>query len=177
MQQFQHNIMLAKTTFMRHFIFLLVMITLFSCSQHDTNQKELSITEKATDTTTATVDTVKANLSEATTTQPLVLTPLQTSGDIGYVTFTQDGKTVFYYDAKSKQGKIILNGSEHTLTKIDGSYTLSGANVSITTTKGKWAPMESDCAYGKSLVATIKMGTQTLQLNNVEVQDCQGMVE
>jgi hypothetical protein len=60
---------------------------------------------------------------------------------------------------------------------MEGSYKLTGSNVNITTTKGKWEEMESDCSYGKSLDVTIKMGTQVLKLSNVEVQDCSSMVE
>ena len=165
---------------MKH-IFILTLATLLitSCNQNDTKQKEVDLNLKQKDSvrTTAKVDTVNTKLSQDTTTQALILTPLKISGDIGYVTFSQKGKTVFYYDAKSKKGKIILNGSEHVLNKIEGSYKLSGDNVNITTTKGKWEEMKSDCAYGKSLNVTIKMGNQVLQLNNVEVQDCQSMVE
>lgn len=162
---------------MRNFILFIALATLLSCGQNETKQKEIELKEKDSTKTTVTVDTIKTKPNQETTTQPLILTPLEVFGDIGYVTFSQKGKTVFYYDAKSKRGKIILNGSEYILTKIDGSYTLSGNNVYITTTKGKWEEMESDCAYGKSLVVTIKMGTQVLQLSNVEVQDCQSMVE
>ena len=176
---------------MRHFILFIAVATLLSCGQNDTKQKELELKEKELALkekelnlrekdpvkTINTVDTVKTKINQEISSQPLVLTPLKMDGDIGYVTFSQKGKTVFYYDAKSKRGKIILNGSEYVLTKIEGSYKLSGNNVNITTTKGKWEEMESDCAYGKSLVVTIKMGTQVLQLNNVEVQDCQSMVE
>ena len=133
--------------------------------------------EKTDGATKDLVDTIKTKLSQKTPTQQLRLTPLNISGEIGHVTFSQKGKTIFYYDAQTKRGKIILNGSEYILTKIEGSYKLSGNNVNITTTKGKWKEMESDCAYGKALVVTIKMGSQALQLNNVEVQDCQSMVE
>ena len=176
---------------MRHFIFLIAITTLLSCGQNDTKQKELELKEKElalkekelnlrekdTVKTNTTVDTAKKNLNQEVTSQPLVLTPLKIDGDIGHVTFSQNNKTVFYFDAKSKKGKINLNGADYILTKMEGSYKLSGNNVNITTTHGKWEAMESDCRYGKSLVVTIKMGTQVLQLKNVEVQDCSGMVE
>jgi len=176
---------------MRHFILIFAVATLLSCGQNDTKEKELelkekelalkekelNLREKGSIKTIAKVDTAKTNINQEATLQPLVLTPLKIDGDIGQVTFSQKGKTVFYFDAKSKKGKINLNGVEYILIKMDGSYKLSGNNVNITTTKGKWAEMESDCGYGKSLVVTIKMGTQVLKLNNVEVQDCSGMVE
>ncbi|MBL0202363.1 MAG: hypothetical protein IPP81_20060 [Chitinophagaceae bacterium] len=172
---------------MRHFIIIVTISSLLlSCGENSNKQKELELKEKELNLketnsvkTTATVDTIKKNLSQEAVSEPLVLTPLKVDGDIGNVTFSQNNKTVFYYDAKSKKGKINLNGAEHILTKMEmnGSYKLSGSNVNITTTRGKWEEMESDCGYGKSLVVTIKMGTQILKLNNVEVQDCSSMVE
>lgn len=163
---------------MRHIIFLLtISLFIMSCGQNETKQKESELKEKGSLSPTPKADTLKSNLNEETTLQQLVLTPLNESGDIGYVTFSQKGKTIFYFDAKSKKGKINLNGTEYTLNKMDGSYTLSGSGVSIITTEGKWEKMESDCGYGKSLSATIKMGTQVLKINNIEVQDCSSMVQ
>ena len=174
---------------MRHFISLVVITIFLSCGQNGTKQnepevKELSLKEKELNRkekdavkTMATADTSKNNFNQEATSQPLVLTPLKIDGNIGYVTFSQNNKTVFYFDAASKKGKINLNGVEYILTKMEGSYKLTGGNVNITTTKGKWEEMESDCGYGKSLVVTINMGTRILKLNNVEVQDCSGMVE
>ena len=175
-------------------VLLVISSFLYCCNSNTTKEKEKEIELKPKElvlkekelnlrgkdsakTSTNLVDTIKTKLSQKTPTQQLRLTPLNISGEIGHVTFSQKGKTIFYYDAQTKRGKIILNGSEYILTKIEGSYKLSGNNVNITTTKGKWKEMESDCAYGKALVVTIKMGSQALQLNNVEVQDCQSMVE
>jgi hypothetical protein len=176
---------------MRYLIFLVVLTTMFSCGQNDTKQKELelkdrelalkekelNLSEKDSAKTTATIDTGKNNFKQEATSTLLVLTPLNIDGNIGYVTFSQNNKTVFYFDAASKKGKIKLNGVEYILIKMEGSYKLTGSNVNITTTKGKWEEMESDCSYGKSLDVTIKMGTQVLKLSNVEVQDCSSMVE
>jgi hypothetical protein len=179
---------------MRQIIFLLtVSLFLTSCSQNETKQKELELKEKElalkekelnlrekdTAKTTAAADTAKTKLNQESASGPLVLTPLKIDGDIGHVTFSQNDKTIFYYDAKSKKGKINLNGVEYILTRMEmnQSYKLSGNNINITTTQGKWEEMESDCGYGKSLVVTIKMGAQVLKLNNVEVQDCSSMVE
>lgn len=161
---------------MRYYILSLATAMLFSCTHGDTKQNVSEI-KKADTSSTEKQDTVNNSMAVQTTDQPLVLTPLDTEGDMGWVTFTQKGKTIFYYDAKTKTGKINLNGVDHVLTKLEGSYKISGKDLSITTTKGKWAEMVSDCAYGKSLVVTIKMGAQELKLDNVEVQDCSGMVE
>ena len=176
---------------MRYTILIVTILTLFSCSQSDTKQKELDLKEKElalkekelnlrekdSVKPLAKVDTVKTKINQESTSQSLILTPLNISGDIGHVTFSQKGKTIFYFDAKSKKGKIKLNGNEYILNKMEGSYKFLGDKVSISTTHGKWEEMESDCGYGKLLVVTVKMGTQVLKLNNVEVQDCSSMIE
>ncbi len=163
-------------------------IMLLSCTQHDTKQKETEPEIKEMDTTkesalakTPAVVSLKTNGvdSAAALEMPLVVTPLAEAGDIGHVTFTQKTKTVFYYDAKLKKGKIKLNGIEYAikLQYQNGTYKLTGDNVTITAANGKFEEMESDCSYGKFLFVTITLGTQTLKLDNVGVQDCSSMVE
>ena len=53
--------------------------------------------EKTDGATKDLVDTIKTKLSQKTPTQQLRLTPLNISGEIGHVTFSQKGKTIFYY--------------------------------------------------------------------------------
>ncbi len=143
--------------------FISLTLTLVGCSKKEPD---------STQTQTAPPILAESTISE-TLLSPLILTPLNDSSDIGVITFSQNDETIFYYDAKSKRGKIILNGIEYILSEIEGSYKLSGDNVNITTTQGEWEDTESeDCGYKKSLVVTIKMGTQVLELNNVEVQHC-----
>lgn len=169
---------------MRPVILFISLAAIHSCSQNNNTPKETELREerqkisgKDSIGTTVNADTVKTKPVQDTIAQPLILSPLKVDGNIGQVTFSRKGKTVFYYDATTKKGKINLNGVDHILTKMEGGYILSGNNVSISTTKGKWEDMVSDCAYGKSLVVTIKMGSQVLELNDVEVQDCSSMVE
>jgi hypothetical protein len=50
-------------------------------------------------------------------------------------------------------------------------------NVTISALNGKFEEMVSDCAYGKFADVTITQGTLKLQLHNVSVQDCAGMIE
>lgn len=181
---------------------IIASFIVISCGQNNNKQKELELREreiaikekelgiKENDTSKQKLhaDTLKINLSNSkqndsisNSVKPLMVNPLSVSGDMGQITFSQNDKTIFYFDAKTKKGKIRLNGIEYVINKLqyddEGGYKFYGSAVNITTTKGNWAEMESDCGYGTSLVVTINMGSQVLKLNNVEVQDCSSMVE
>jgi len=163
---------------MKQFIFLIPVAVLFSCSQKNTKQTGSTETETAVKDTTVPAKTERPDSTAGAPTD-LVLKPLAVSGDIGFVTFTQKDKTVFYYDAKLKKGKISLNGVDHTLKLefADKAYKLTGDGILITATEGKFDEMTSDCAYGKFKLVTVTMGSQVLKLNDVAVQDCSSMIE
>ena len=161
-----------------------------SCGQNDTKQKELELKERelalkekeltlkqdsanAKKTTQAITDTIQKN---TTTITSLTVSPLNISGDLGQVTFSQKSKTIFYYNFGSKKGKIKLNGTEYILDKYSenyGSFKLSGGQVSINAPNCKYNDEEGgDCFYGKFSVVTITLGSDVLKLNKVEVQNC-----
>lgn len=100
------------------------------------------------------------------------------AGDLGQITFTQNEKTVFFYNLKDKKGTVVLNGVPQTLDKYafdseTRSYTLSGGTVSINAPAGKFKVNKGeDCNYGTFDAITVTMGKDTLTLNNVAVQDC-----
>lgn len=100
------------------------------------------------------------------------------SGDLGQITFTQNEKTVFFYNLKSKKGTVVLNGAPQTLDQYSfdsktGSYTLSGSTVTINAPDCKFRVNKGeDCNYGQFSAVTIAMGKDTLTVNNVAVQDC-----
>jgi len=60
---------------------------------------------------------------------------------------------------------------------MNDGYKLYADNVTISALNGKYEDMVSDCAYGKFADVTITQGTLKLQLHNVRVQDCAGMIE
>ena len=154
-------------------------ISLLSCTQNDSKQKEPP--------TRATDDTLKKELTntdplptttDTTATTVLTVNPQDITGDLGQVTFTQKDKTVFYYHMVFKAGKVVINGKEYSLTKFShdartGSYKLSGAQVSISAPNCKYKEIKgTDCAYGKCALVTVTVGTNILNIENVEVQDC-----
>ncbi len=172
---------------MRHSLFILVTsLLLISCTQNDTKQKELELKERELvlkekefelkqKDSSAIKDTKADTVTQAVA---LTISPLNTEGDLGQVTFSQKDKTIFYYNLRSKKGKIKLNGTEYMLNKYyfdskSGSYSLSGDKVSIVAPNCKYAASEGgDCGYGKFAVVTITLGKGILMLNKVEVQDC-----
>lgn len=166
---------------MRNFSFILfISLLLISCTQNDKKQKEseqkAEIVEKQKDAepTVINSDTIAA-VDKVTA---LAISPLDIEGDMNQVTFSQQEKTLFYYNLKSKKGKIKLNGNEYILTKYavnstSGSYILTGDKVSIVAPNCKYAASEGgDCNYGKFAVVTITLGAGNLKLNKVDVQDC-----
>ncbi len=169
---------------MRQIIIAIVVSTLlFACGQNKTPQKELELKQKELSKNGASqppkVDTAQSRPSVAAP-APLVLTvmPLNISGDLGQVTFSQQENIIFYYNLKSKKGKIKINGTVYMLDKYSfdsksGSYSLSGGQVSIVAPNCIYNESEgADCGYGKFPVVTITLGTAVLKLNKVDVQDC-----
>jgi len=172
---------------MRLFSFILIIsLLVLSCSQNDTKQKELELKERELvlkekefelkQKDSATLKDLKTDT--VTQINAITVSPLNTDGDLGQVTFSQKEKTIFYYNLRSKKGKIKLNGVDYILNKYafnstSGSYTLSGDKVNIIAPNCKYAESEGgDCGYGKFDVVTITLGTDILKLNKVEVQDC-----
>jgi hypothetical protein len=103
---------------------------------------------------------------------------LSISGDLGQITFSQEGQTIFYYDEQNKKGKIKINGNEYVIDKCSydkqaNSFFLSGNQITINCPNLEYYEDEGgDCMYGKFSVVTITLGSNVLTISNVEVQDC-----
>jgi hypothetical protein len=173
----------SKNTFMRQLIsIILISFLLLSCGQNTTSQEERELQQKELESKEKeklSRDSAEQKTNPATTVAPaLQISPLDDSGDLGQVTFSQNEKTVFYYNLNSKKGKVKLNDKEYILDRYSfdsnsGSYTLSGNGVSISAPDCKYdAPGEGDCGYGKFSTVIIKLGTGILKLTKVEIQDC-----
>lgn len=165
---------------MRHSI-LIIAISLFaiSCGNHDNKAKETVPGKK--DSVPGIVVNKADNMQVDNATVPktsLLLTPQDVSGNLGQVTFSQNDKTVFFYNLKTKKGTVVLNGAPQTLDNFafDSktlSYNLSGGTVTINAPNGKFKENKGeDCGYGNFSTITIAMGADTLKVNNVDVQDC-----
>lgn len=160
---------------MQHFIFACAITFLFSCTQNSEKEKTSSVK----DSIPAQQDSSGQKQNTSVSTATISITPLNNEGDQGQVTFVQNGKTLFYYNHKTKKGQVNLNGSEYTLDKFSvdsktNSYILSGSNVKIEAPNFKYVDDEGggDCFYGNAPFATIIMGSAVLKLDKIEVQDC-----
>jgi hypothetical protein len=107
----------------------------------------------------------------------LVVNPQKETGDLGQLTFSQKGKTLFYFKRDHKNGKIVINGTAYVLSNLsisnNGSYRISGEHVTISTSNAKWdADHGGDCAYGKVSTVTIILNGASTTIKNVDLQDC-----
>jgi hypothetical protein len=114
--------------------------------------------------------------TDVAVTTALTIAPLDNSGDLGQVTFSQREKTLFYYNSKTKKGEINLNGKKYELSGYSfnkDSYTLSGNGVTVNAPNCKYKENKGeDCGYGTIPEVEIKLGTSVLLLQKVDVQDC-----
>jgi hypothetical protein len=154
---------------------LSLTLIITSCQENSTTQTENSVASSDS-LKKEIVDSSSLNATDTASSTSLTITPLEIEGDLGQITFTQNGKTIFYYDLESKKGKVNLGGKEYALDKYNfnsGTYKLSGSNVNISAPNAKYKESEGgDCNYGKFAEVTITSGAETLKLKNVEVQDC-----
>ena len=163
---------------MRHII-LIMISTMFilSCGQNDTTKKESksdSLEKKPVVLTKVTDTTLKSD-----TISQLIVTPQKKESGLGQVTFSKNGKTLFYFVSKASKGKIIINGTDYVLKKLlftKGSYKISGDQVTISTSNCKYnTDGGGDCAYGKFSTITIVLNGSSTTIKNVELQDCPDM--
>lgn len=164
---------------MRHIFIIAISLLAISCGNHDKKQEE--VIAKKQDSIPPTPVNKSDNMQVDNATVPktsLLLTPQNISGNLGQVTFSQNDKTVFFYNLKTKKGTVVLNGAPQTLDKFafDSktlSYNLSGGTVTINAPNGKFKENKGeDCNYAKFSTVIISMGADTLKVNNVDVQDC-----
>ena len=118
----------------------------------------------------------QVSFGQKKTSNALKVTPLEMSAEQGNTTFMKKDQTLFYFNMKEKKGEIKVNNKSYILnkgTQNNGVYKLSGKGISITTTKCNYKKSEGeDCFYGKFPTVKIKVGTQLLNLKNVNLQDC-----
>ena len=110
--------------------------------------------------------------------QTLLLTPQETSGNLGQITFSQNDKTIFHFDTKTEKGTIILNNQEYIINECNinhqtNTYTLIGKNLKIVASNCMFQENDgSDCNYASCKNVIILLSSQELILSNVDIQDC-----
>lgn len=109
----------------------------------------------------------------------LVVTPQNEKGGFGKVTFSKNGKTLFFYELATKKGKIVINKTSHVLNKCSSpgnttfvSYKLTGDQISITAPNSKVVEI-GDCFHSKCPKVTIILNGMSTTINDVDVMDCQ----
>ena len=157
---------------------LIISAFLFSCGENKepSNKDPQGASQKPpeeihkNDTAQVKKDTVQ--------TVALTITTQDVEGDLGQITFSQNEKTVFYFNQKTKKGKVVLNNTEYVINKLSfdsksNSYQLTGDKVIISAPDCKYKKSNGeDCSYGTFAKVTITQGTSVLLLKNVAVQDC-----
>lgn len=156
------------------FLFIASAVLILSWEQNATTKKESKndFLEMKSTVLTGVTNTI----SKADTIIQLIITPQKKEGGLGQTTFSQNGKTLFYFVSKSKRGKIIINGAEYILKKLSfnkGSYKILGDKVIISASNCNYNTNQGgDCRYGKSCAITITLNSSSVTIKNVEVQDC-----
>ena len=159
---------------------IIFLLALAACNEQSTETKKVVINEKKVITTDTQKIDAASSVLDTTFNEGLTLeiSPMAVDGNLGQVTFSQKGKTMFYFDYSAKKGEIILNGKKCVLNYCtffpkDNSYSLMSDNVGIVTTGCKFKENEgTDCFYGKIKDVMITMDNAILELHDVDVQDC-----
>lgn len=109
----------------------------------------------------------------------LTITPLEEEEvDVyGGIAFTDVAtqETLAFVNPKAGKGKIIINGKELALTahsQVEGSYTIEGKGVKLSTTAAQYEEQEADCLYGTITKLTVSYDNINRELENIQVQDC-----
>ena len=144
--------------------FFLLLLCLNSC------KKEEKITQNPTtkDSLNIVKDPLSANV-------PLTVVPLNIFADKGKTVFSQDKRTMFFFDTQSNTGEININGKTYALDLLnftDNEYHISGKDVKITATEGDFKEKTGDCLYGKFAGVKVELNNQEVILKDISVQDC-----
>jgi hypothetical protein len=101
--------------------------------------------------------------------------PLEVMVEPGKTVFSQDEKTMFFFDTRSKTGEIKINGKIYILNEMKTSetaYFISGKEVTISAEKGNFEEFTSDCLYGDFPSVKIGLNNHEIMLTNISLQDC-----
>ena len=174
---------------------IIASFIMVSCSQNSNKQKELelkerelalkekelSLKEKEIPKSDSFVQPAKQipngqtiNVKENTDVK-LVVNPQNIEVVQGQVTFQQKGKTLFYFDLEHKKGKIVLNGKEYTLKKINNnntSYKLTGDQVEIKTSNFIDQTGDEDCLTSRVTSVLITLNNISTSVKDITITEC-----
>ena len=159
---------------MKKIIVLLCFMMVLSCKK---DEKISNAVVKETSDTTAEKDSTvneTATMLSPENRSPK-LQPLNEEAELGKVIFTQNDLVMLAFNNQSQSGKIVIDGKEYKLNKInfsENNYEISGDGIKITAEDGNFKEMVSDCLYGNFPSVKIQLNDKEINLQNVNVQDC-----
>lgn len=157
---------------MKNILPLLIYAVLISC----TKEKETVTDQKIGDSITLAADSTKIlNIENPDYSGVFEITPQNVTSGKGRAVFIQNGKTLFYFDQNSNKGNIKIDGKDYALDRFDfneNNYSLFGDGVEIEATNGDFKSGTGDCVYGDFPDVKVTVNGETLNLANINVQDC-----
>lgn len=106
---------------------------------------------------------------------PFKIIPQNITSKKGGAVFTQNGKVLFYFDQNSNEGVITVGDKSYALNRFEfteNNYKISGDGVVIDAANGDFQDGSGDCIAGSFAQIKVILNGQTLNLGNIEVQDC-----
>lgn len=158
---------------MKDMIPLLTFAVLISCAK----EKETVIAQKAPDNINQyMVDSVQSpTIKNAEYLPAFVIIPIEIAPEQGRSVFTQNGKTLFYFDQNANKGLIRIDGKDYNLDRFDfneNNYSLYGSGITIEASNGDFKEMTGDCLYGVFPEVKVSLNGNVLNLSNINLQDC-----
>ena len=101
--------------------------------------------------------------------------PQNIAAEKGRAVFSQNGKVLFYFDQNSNNGNVSIEGKDYALNRFDfteNNYSISGNGIKIEAANGDFKDGTGDCLYGSFPEVKVSANGKTLNLPNIEVQDC-----
>jgi hypothetical protein len=141
---------------------------LFLCLNSCKKDEKISKTSTQKDSVNIVNNSVSPNM-------PLTVIPLNIFAKKGKTVFSQDEKTMFFFDNESNTGEININGKTYELDVLsftDNQYHISGKDVKITATDGDFKDMTGDCLSGNFPEVKVELKHKTVILKDILVKDC-----
>ncbi len=157
---------------MKIFLPIIALAVLVSCKK---DVEPVTQVSKQNSANTISDSTTVLNIENPEYSGVFNVIPQNISAELGRAIFTQEGKTLFYFDQNSNKGIIKIDGKDYALDRIDfneNNYSLYGNNVKIEATNGDFKDTTGDCVYGDFLEVKVTLNGKTLNIPNIKVQDC-----
>lgn len=157
---------------MRNILPLIIFVVFISC----TKEKEAISEQKISDNVVSTVDSIQIpTIENPYQSSAFIIIPQDISPEKGRAVFSQNGKTLFYFDQNSNKGLIRIDGKDYLLDRFDfneNNYAVFGSGVVIEATNGDFKSGTGDCVSGEFPEVKVTVNGKALNLANITVQDC-----